>query len=520
MSLQSVSDGVSQSSPRSQRRVSYVARSWSLVSVLVLSACGAPTDDEANVGSVAEALNHGNGNGHGHGNGNGHGHGNGNGHGHGHGHGPDGEELFETAFPGTNGRSCASCHVLEEHTVLTPAHVAALEAENPLDPLFNRIDADDPDAEVLTYEHLKKGLVRVILPLPENMDLIDFDGNVVTPPDRTISVWRAVPTVENTAITAPYQYDGRKATLQEQAQGAVTAHSEGGTVSDRDLDAIAEFQEEQFTSKRAEKVAKKMAHGVPPEDIERPELKMKLTEQQERGLEVYNTACEPCHGGSTTLQVVNRTVHDLAFVELKPDGNVLFDSSVTPPVPVLKPQPDNEFLNVGFANLTYLGQIFGDLFGPRFNATVPLPQYRYRFYTDATRTEQVVDLPPVPQTVSGSPFDLRAAVDENGAPIFGPNFLPQLFSTDPGRAAITGDPADYEAFDVPPLRGIINTAPYFHDNSAETLRDAVDLYSRFILPFFAPLNLPAVLPPENGGFFLESLSPEQKDDLMAFLEVL
>ena len=94
------------------------------------------------------------------------------------------------------------------------------------------------------------------------------------------------------------------------------------------------------------------------------------------------------------------------------------------------------------------------------------------------------------------------------------------FSTDPGRAAITGSPHDFEAFDVPALRGIANTAPYFHDNSAETLRDAVDLYSRFILPFFTMLNLPANLPPENGGFFPESLTPEQKADLLEFLQVL
>jgi cytochrome c peroxidase len=437
------------------------------------------------------------------------------------GHHPrSGEQLFETPFAGTNGRSCATCHVREDHTALTPAHVQALFEENPEDPLFNRIDADDPLAEVPTFEHLKKGLVRVILPLPDNMDLIDFAGNVVTPPDRTIQVWRAVPSVENAAITAPYQYDGRKGTLQQQAQAAIIDHSEGGPVSARDLNKIAEFQQDMFTSKRAEKVAKKMEHGVPVEEIERPELKMKLTAAQKRGRDVYDIACEACHGGATTLQVVNRTIHDLAFVQLKPDGNVLFDTSVAPPRPVLLPQPNNEFLNVGFGNLSYLGQIFGDFFGPRFNASVPLPQYRYRFYTDGTRTVKKVDLPPVPQTASGNPFDLFAAVDENGAPIVGPNFLPQLFSTDPGRAATTGDPADFEAFDVPQLRGVANTAPYFHDNSAETLRDAVDLYSRFILPFFAPLNLPAALPPEPNSFFPESLTPAQKADLLEFLAIL
>lgn len=431
-----------------------------------------------------------------------------------------GEHLFDTAFVGTNGRACATCHVREEHTVLTPSHVAALLTANPTDPLFNRIDADDTLAAQPTYEHLKKGLVRVVLTLNEKIDLIDFAGNVVTPPDRKIQVWRAVPSVENTAITAPYQYDGRHATLQEQAQGAITDHSQGGAASQEDLDAIASFQQQQFTSGRARSVAARLSHGTPVNEIERPELEMELTPAQARGREVYNVACEACHGGATTLQVTNRTIHDLAFVQLKPDGNVLYDTSVQPPQPVLRPQPNNEFLNVGFGNLTYLGQIYGDFFGPRFNASVPLPQYRFRFYTDATRSVPVADLPPVPVTVSGSPFDLRAALDENGAPIVGPNFLPQLFSTDPGRAAITGEPQDFEAFDVPPMRGIANTAPYFHDNSAETLRDAVDLYSRFILQFFAPLNLPLINPPEEGSFFPESLSPQQKQDLLEFLQVL
>lgn len=470
---------------------------------LVASACGSVASDEelaVDTATLGQALSQGGGHG---------------------GKKHSGKELFETPFDGTNGRACSSCHVASEHFVLTPAHVEALLESNPDDPLFNRLDADDPDAEVLTFEHLKKGLVRVVLPLPANMDLIDFDGNVVTPPDRMYSVWRAVPTSENAIITAPYQYDGRFDTLQQQAQGAITAHSEGPNVKAKDLNAIAAFQQDLFTSNRAKWVGKKMAKGVPVEQIERPELRMDdLTPSQERGLEIYNAACEVCHGGATTMQITDRVIHDLAFVELKADGNVLFDTSVQPPVPVLAPEPNNEFLNIGLGNISELGQIFGDLFGPRFNASVELPRYRFRFYTDGTRSVQVTDLPPIPQTLNEFPFDLRALTDENGAPIVGPNFLPQWWSTDPGRAGITGNPHDFEAFDVPPLRGIANTAPFFHDNSAETLRDAVDIYSRFILQFFAPLNLPLVNPPEPGSFFPESLTPQQKDDLMAFLTIL
>ena len=80
----------------------------------------------------------------------------------------------------------------------------------------------------------------------------------------------------------------------------------------------------------------------------------------------------------------------------------------------------------------------------------------------------------------------------------------------PGRAAITGDPADFEAFDVPQLRGIARTAPYFHDNSHETLRDVVDTYSRFVLPFITPLNLPAVHPPEQPGGRKDRSAPPRR----------
>ena len=122
-------------------------------------------------------------------------------------------------------------------------------------------------------------------------------------------------------------------------------------------------------------------------------------------------------------------------------------------------------------------------------------------------------------TASGDPHDLRPALDPRGAPIVGPNLIPQQFTTDPGRAAITGDPADFEAFDTPQLRGIAQTAPYFHDNSRETLREVVDEYSRFLLPFLTPLALPT-FPPEQPGGRKEALSPEQKQDLLEFLEQL
>jgi cytochrome c peroxidase len=432
------------------------------------------------------------------------------------GHG--GRRAFERAFPHTNGRSCATCHVLDEDTTLRPASVEARLKANPDDPLFNRIDADAPSAAVSTFEHLKKGLVRVVLPLPANMDVIDLQGGVITPADRKIFVWRGVPTVANTAITAPYQLDGRVVTLQEQAQAAILSHSEGRPVARHELDRIADFEKSTFSSARGRLVADLLALGFPLEQIPIPEQLMRLTPGETRGRVVYDAGCRPCHGGATTDRIVNRQVHDFFFPALKPDGNVRFE--VVPgvgPVPVRISRPDVEILNTGYGLTTYFAQIG---LGTAFNASVEMPRYRFRFYQDGTRRQVAVDLPPVPVTRSGDPLDPRPALDADGAPIVGPNLVPQLFTTDPGRAAVTGDPNDFEAFDVNQLRGVAGTAPYFHDNSHETLREVVDTYSRLVLPALPPLDLPAVNPPEKPGGRKEALSPAQKNDLLAFLRRL
>lgn len=430
-----------------------------------------------------------------------------------------GKPLFDFALSLTNGRACATCHPENEHTALSPASVAARLAQNPSDPLFHPIDADDPSAPVPTYRHLLKGLVRITLSLPANVDLIDASGQVVTPPARTISVWRGVPTVENTAYTAAFLYDGRAATLQQQALGALRDHSQIRTaVGNGEQNLIADYEKTIFSSDRAKSVADQIEAGVPIASIADPEASMPLTAEQARGRIVYNRACTGCHGTATDNVITNRAAHDQLFFQLRSDGNLVFQNvQGVGLTPAPNPHPNDEFLNVGFGFASYRGQI-GQF--PAFNADVDLPRYRLRFYADATRAVPVTDLPPIPVTASGQPFDPNPAVNpQTGAPIVGPNRAPQWWSTDPGRCLITGDPADFEAFDVPQLRGVAFTAPYMHDNSHATLADVINTYSRDILPVIPALGLPRVSPPESPGGPAESLTPQQKSDLLAFLSV-
>lgn len=81
---------------------------------------------------------------------------------------------------------------------------------------------------------------------------------------------------------------------------------------------------------------------------------------------------------------------------------------------------------------------------------------------------------------------------------------------DPGRAAVTGDPADFGKFKTPTLRNIAESGPYFHDGSATTLEAVVEFYDQGGRPH---ANLDPRIRPLG-------LDAEQKADLVAFMRAL
>jgi cytochrome c peroxidase len=56
-----------------------------------------------------------------------------------------------------------------------------------------------------------------------------------------------------------------------------------------------------------------------------------------------------------------------------------------------------------------------------------------------------------------------------------------LTKADAGRFNVTGNEDDRYVFRVPSLRNVELTAPYFHDGSQETLKDAVTSMARYQL---------------------------------------
>src|SRR3954465_4317906 len=71
-----------------------------------------------------------------------------------------------------------------------------------------------------------------------------------------------------------------------------------------------------------------------------------------------------------------------------------------------------------------------------------------------------------------------------GGPAPQPPCVTRITTSDPGRLLLTGFPlaggaGDIEHMDIPNLRGISRTAPYFSNNTAATLEEMLEHYKQF-----------------------------------------
>ena len=385
---------------------------------------------------------------------------------------------------GGNGRACADCHMTTNSFQLSPANVEARYQSlqfrrqfdrNADDPLFRPIDADDfriRGASASDFTTMRRnGLIRITLPLPANVKLIDPATNQPSA-ETFVDVWRAVPSVNNVALTGPdghvivargpnpgggYQLDARIGTLQDQALGAFINHAQvQKTPTQRTLDDLAAFQLVLFSSLGVRALANAIATGITP----LPDPDPPLTALEQQGKTVFIRACAQCHGGpgqSTTSPPIVARFHDIATTCPHPVD------TVSPPRFVFEPCPDGLF--------------------------------------DKVRTYE---------------FTLA-----NGTKI-------RRASSDPGRALLTGFVGgpppldDWNKLDVPGLHGIAQTAPYFHNNSAATLEGVVDHYIELFKQIQA-VQPPGVFPPvasTDGLHFDRIPKPEERDALVAYLRKL
>jgi hypothetical protein len=354
------------------------------------------------------------------------------------------------------------------------------------DPLFRPIDADDfrinGDAASDFSNLRQNGLVRITLPLPPNIRLIDPATNAVSS-ETTVDVWRMVPTVNDVALTGPdasapvwprdpnptggYQLDARITTLQEQAFGALVNHAQIPQASQKLLDDLSSFQRTLFTNHRVRSLADAVREGA----TALPDPDPRLNELEQEGKTVFERACSQCHGGpgqSTPVLPVNRF------------------STISSQCP----RPVDTAMPARFA----------------FAACPP------RLARNARTYEIVLSLP-----------------TQGPAGIIPAGTKVRRTSSDPGRALQTGfvgGPGpldDWDKFDVSGLRGLRATAPYFHNNSAATLEDVVDHYVQFfkrIEALTAPGVAASPAASTDGVHFDRIPRPEERAALLAYLRKL
>lgn len=389
-----------------------------------------------------------------------------------------------------NGRSCADCHMLANSFQLSPAMAEARFQRlqwrrqwnpNADDPLFRPIDADDfriLGVEAADYSNLRQnGLIRITFPLPPNMKLID-PATGMPSTETEADVWRAVPSVNNVKLTGPdagiawargpnptggYQLDARIANLEGQALGALTNHAQIGEVPEDLLDGLVTMLDDLASFQRvlfSSHRVRVLSNAIDAGVDPLPDPDPSLSALETQGKAVFIRACTQCHGGpgQSTAQVPVIRYHDIS-------------SQCPRPVDTVTPA--------------------------RFNFA-PCPERLAR----NARTYEIT-LP-------------------NGAKI-------RRTSSDPGRALLTGfvgigPPArdDWNKLDMNGLRGIKHTAPYFHNNSADTLEAVVDHYVEFFkrVPTAVP---PGVVPPilsTDGVHFDRPPLPEERAALLAYLRKL
>ena len=413
--------------------------------------------------------------------------------------------FFDRQLDGlkANGRACADCHMPSDSFQLSPASVEARfqflqwrRRWNPDadDPLFRPIDADDfhiNGDSASDFSNLRQnGLVRITVALPPNIRLIDPATD--QPSSETeVDVWRAVPSVNDVALTGPddgilwprgpnerggYQLDGRLGTLQEQALAALTNHAQIQSAPPTQLlDDLSSFQRVLFTNERVRALSDAVRQGAVP--LPDPDRQLNALERQ--GKAVFERACGQCHGGpgqSTPQATLNN-----------------------PPAPVIR---------------------FHNIFSQCPRPVDPTARYVFAACS-----------PQLARNVRTYAIALSMATPGPGGTTLQPGEIVRRTSSDPGRALLTGFVGgaaprdDWEKFDVPGLRGISRTAPYFINNSAATLEEMLDHYDALFRR--AEVNFvpgpTAVVPPiatTDGVHFDRRPAPDERAALLAYLKKL
>jgi cytochrome c peroxidase len=344
---------------------------------------------------------------------------------------------FFRPFPGGNGRSCATCHNPRDGFSLSPATVEA-RWQRLQEIRKRKPEATDPLFRAIDADDGKDDftLLRTRALFKVRVPLPSRVRLTDDPTATQVTFSRAVTPLNMLEHTAPYQQDRSAATLEAQALGAINQHMEPTTLPTQDfLESVAEFQRHIFSSAKVRKLSTAIRTGRPLPDIDPT-----LTEVERLGKEKFDNFCGRCHGGPAQVQNLENRIFPP------------HDGSTNP-----------KSINVIVSNPPPGGFPRSVIQGPGFD----LPTQRF-----------TIDLP-------------------NGTSVILDSSDPGTVLTDAHALETVGGNQVFNRFDIPQLRGINETAPYFHDHRAKTLEEVVKHYQSFFFFINVVRGFPLPLIPDE-----------------------
>ena len=326
---------------------------------------------------------------------------------------------FFRPFPGGNGRACATCHDPRDGFSLSPAR-AEQRWQRLQRARLHEPAATDPLFRPIDADDGAEDftLLRTRALFKVRVPLPSRVRLTDDPLATHVTLSRAVTPLNMLKHTAPYQQDRSAQTLEAQALAAINQHMEPTRQPSQEfLESVAEFQRHLFSSAKVRKLSAAIDRGRPI-----PNLDPRLTDVEREGKEKFDNFCARCHGGPAQV----KNLEDRIFPP--------FDGSTNP-----------VSINVVVSNPPPLG-------------FPPSPIQRADF--DLATQRFTVDLP-------------------NGTSVVLESSDPGTVLTDAASLETVGGNQVFNRFDIPQLRGVNQTAPYFHDHRAKTLEEVVTHYQSF-----------------------------------------
>lgn len=404
-----------------------------------------------------------------------------------------GNPFFQSL--GTNGRSCASCHLQSDGFGLSAASAQAVfAASGGTDPLFAAVDGANcpsvtPAAGAAGHSLLlSHGLIRVGLTVPAGADFTlavvhDPYGCALAGAPAVASVYRRPLPTTNLRFLSAVMFDGRETVqpltssatflanlqtdLAHQAMDATLGHAQAtASPTPAQLNAIVGFELALFTAQRVDDSAGVLnaqgASGGPDALTSAPYypgINDPLGDNPSGA--AFDPSAFTLYDAWQNLASANRNT---AARQAVARGQAIFN---THPLTITNVTGLNDALGVGTINGTCTTCHDTPNVG---NHSRPVPLDIGASHVAAYEPDARIAA-------------ALAQLDEADLPVFrvtctaGPLAGTVRYTSDPGRALISGRCADLGRVKGPILRGLAARAPLFHNGAAASLSEIVAFYN-------------------------------------------